>query len=350
VKNPRQVLRVLTVLGAGMAAGMISGPSSQAQAVGADARQLLQATLALSDKELAALDQGRPVVKTLPSATRREVATGGAIRIRGSIPRFVEQFLTLEGFRRSDFVEGISRFSSPPVPADLEALTPDPDDLEDLRKCKVGDCKLRLPASDIRRFQAEVDWRAPDWRQTATTLLKGTLFSYLATYQEGGFDRLPAYQHDDEPLRVGEELRALLTQRPSPLDADPGFREYLLHYPSGTLPGTENFFYWSKESFGFKPIVGVNHVSVHRVADRHASMAIIQIHTTHYIDGQVAAMTLLPVPGDERSFYWLYLNRARIDRLDGFWGIVARPIVQRRARSGLSKSLTTTKEGLESGR
>jgi len=329
--------------------GLAAGVGGEVRPVMATADEgVLRATLDLSDKDMANLARGRPVVKTLSSPTRREVATGGAIRIRGSIPCFVEQFLTLEGFRRSDFVQSIARFSYPPLLTDLDPLSPEPDDIDDLRKCKVGDCKVRLPAADIRRFQTEVDWRAPDWRQAASELLKRTLFGYLTSYRAGGFDRLPAYDDDDKPLRVAEELRALIRQSPSPLDVDPGFREYMLQYPAGTLSGTEDFFYWSKESFGFKPIVGLNHVSVHRGAGGLVSMAIIQIHTTHYIDGQVAAMTLLPVPGDDQSFYWLYLNRARIDRLDGIWGILARPIVQRRARSGLSKSFATTKEGMES--
>lgn len=331
--------------------GVAAGVGGEVRAVVATAGEaVVRATLDLSDKDMTDLARGRPVVKTLSSVTRREVATGGAIRIRGSIPRFVEQFLTLEGFRRSDFIQSIARFSNPPLLADLDSLAPEPDDIDDLRKCKVGDCKLRLPAADISRFEAEVDWRAPDWRQAASALLRRTLFGYLTSYREGGLDRLPAFDDDDESLRAADELRALLRQSPSPLDADPGFREYLLQYPAGVLSGTEDFFYWSKEAFGFKPIIGLNHVSVHRGDGGQVSMAIIQLHATHYIDGQVAAMTLLPVPGDDQSFHWLYLNRARIDRLDGFWGILARPIVQRRARSGLSKSFTTTKAGMERNR
>lgn len=309
--------------------------------------QVLRSTLGLSDGDLAQLGEGRPVVKTLAATARREVATGGAIRIRGSVRAFVTQFHTLDGFRRSEFVQQIARFSDPPALADLEALALETRDLEDLRKCRAGKCDLRLPAADIHRFQTEVDWRSRDWPQASGMLLKRTLFGYLTAYRSGGLGRLPQYADDDDPVPVGDQLQALIAQTPSPLDADPAFREYLLRYPSASLEGTDNFFYWSKEEFGFKPIVGLNHVCTRTAPTGQVTMAIIQIYATHYMDAQVAVMTLLPDPAAADSFYWIYVNRARIDRLDGFWGAISRPIVQRRARSGLSRSFATTKASLE---
>lgn len=325
---------------------------SDARALGTDALDVLRSTLALSDRDLSALLQGRPVVKTLPASTGREVATAGAIRIRGTIRRFVEQFQTLEGFRRSEFVHQIARFSTPPVLADLDTLVPEAEDLTDLRTCRVGKCAVRLPAADIHRFQTEVDWRVPDWSGAASALFKRTLFGYVAAYRAGGLDRLPRYDDQGDPIAVGEQLRDLIGQSPSPLDTDPALRESLLRYPAGGLvEGANHFFYWSKEEFGFKPIVGLNHVCTHvPPAGGPVTMVTIQFYATHYIDGQVAVMTLLPDPADSGAFYWLYLNRARIGRLSGFWGVLARPIVQGRARSGLSKSFTTTKTRMENQR
>lgn len=341
-RSRREVLKSLAATAAGIALGQ-----PQRALVGGAPAHLLRAILGLSDGDLSQLSQGRPVVKTLAAAARREVATGGAIRIRGSVPDFVTQFHTLDGFRRSEFVQQIARFSDPPAQADLDVLALESRDLEDLRTCRAGKCGLRLPAADIHRFQTEVDWRGRDWPQTSGALLKRTLFGYLTAYRSGGLARLPHYADDDEPVPLGDQLQALIAQTPSPLDADPAFREYLLRYPSVSLEGTDSFFYWSKEEFGFKPIVGLNHVCTRTAPTGQVTMAIIQIYATHYMDAQVAVMTLLPDPAAADGFYWIYVNRARIDRLDGFWGAISRPIVQRRARSGLSKSFATTKARLE---
>jgi hypothetical protein len=75
-----------------------------------------------------------------------------------------------------------------------------------------------------------------------------------------------------------------------------------------------------------------------------------QIYASHYMDGQTAVTALLPEAGGAERFYWLYFNRARIDRLEGFLGSISRPIVQRRARSGLSRTLADTKRRLEGQR
>ena len=44
------------------------------------------------------------------------------------------------------------------------------------------------------------------------------------------------------------------------------------------------------------------------------------------------------------------MNRSRVGRLAGLIGSMSRPIVQRRARSGLMKSLTQTKQRFEAAR
>ena len=55
-------------------------------------------------------------------------------------------------------------------------------------------------------------------------------------------------------------------------------------------------------------------------------------------------------PREQPAFYWVYMNRSRVGRLAGLIGSMSRPIVQRRARSGLMKSLTQTKQRFEAAR
>jgi len=306
----------------------------------------VRATLRLTERESANLAQGRAVAKTFPATLKREVSTAGAIRIQGSSTRFVEQYRTLEGFRRSSFVLQIARFSDPPQLSDLDSLTLEPNDVKALRTCQVGACDIRLSADDIRRVNTEVNWRASDADQQAAALFKRLLLQHVTDYRTGGIDRLIHYEDDEPYVRLADETKALLAQEPSPLDVAPLLRSHLLSFPQGMPPLTEHFFYWSKEAFGFQPVVGLNHVTVHTTSTNRVLIVTTQIYASHYMDGQTAVTALLPVPGTDQ-FYWLYFNRARIDRLGGMLGTISRPIVQRRARSGLARTLTDTKTRLE---
>mgnify|MGYP001555596957 FL=1 len=315
-----------------------------------DLDDLLQGALHLSNDERADLDRGRAVVKTLPSSAKREMTTVGGIRIDGaSMAGFVDQFQTLQGFRRSSFVLQIARFSDEPTFADLAGLTIEREDLDALRGCRVGSCDVQLAASEIDRFTREIDWRAPDSRDRAAALYKHLLLDRVRMYRAAGLSAVPDYADDDAPVPFADALAALMDARPSLLDRTPTFSDYIRHFPAGSAAGTNDFYYWSKEAFGFKPVVGLNHVSVHRTTDARAVLiTTTQIYASHYLHGQFAinAVIAAETPG---AFYWLYANRARIDRLDGFLSPFVRPIIQRRARNGLEKSLEQTKARLESG-
>jgi hypothetical protein len=73
----------------------------------------------------------------------------------------------------------IGGFSKQPALADLQDLTLDPRDLQDLKACVVGDCDVKLSASMIERFRKEIDWAAPDYQLKATNLFKQMLLDYV---------------------------------------------------------------------------------------------------------------------------------------------------------------------------
>jgi hypothetical protein len=262
-------------------------PSTPRQLDTANLQAFLRTQLHLSNAELSALNQGRPVVKTLPATIKREMTTAGGVRIRGAaIERFVTQFKTLEGFRTSQFVLQIGKFSQEPRLSDLDAMAVDADDIDALRRCRVAACDVRLSAGDIRRFNAEVDWQSSTAATHATALYKAVLFAHLTAYRAGGRGRLVHYHDLERPVQLTAETDALRT---------PAFQDYLRRYPAGALSNTEDFFYWSKEAFGFKPVIGLNHVSVYMDEGRGDVMiATTQIYTSHYIDGSVAVNALIP--------------------------------------------------------
>lgn len=328
---------------------VLTGQSSPADSQ--NLQGVLRAQLQLSDSELAALNQGRPIVKTLSSTANREMTTVGGVRIHsGAMTRFVNQFKTLEGFRTSQFMLQIRKFADTPQLSDLDTLTLEPEDIESLRTCRVAACDVQLAAGDITRFNKEVDWRSPTAAQQATALYKTILFAHLTRYRNGGTDHLVHYGDRDPGVRLETETEALLDAKPSPLDHVPAFQRHVRRYPAGTDASVEDFFYWSKEAFGFKPVIGLNHVSVYtETSTGKVIIVTTQIYASHYMDGSIGINALIPdrSAGSKPAFYWVYLNRSRVGRLGGFLGTLSRPIVQRRARSGLMKSLVQTKQRFE---
>src|SRR5678816_3951069 len=73
----------------------------------------------------------------------------------------------------------IGRFGPEPALADIEGLTLEAKDIEDLKECVVGDCQVKLSAAMIERFRNEIDWAAPDYAVKVTNLFKQMLFEYV---------------------------------------------------------------------------------------------------------------------------------------------------------------------------
>ena len=337
-------------LSVALAAGL-AWPAVSAQTVpaGTDGVAFAKRQLDLSATEAKALAAGQPIAKTLDATSKREMTTAGGIRITGtSMTQFVDRFKTLEGFKTSQFVLQIARFSDDPQRADLDALVVEPRDIDSLRRCRVGACEVQLAADDIKRFEKEVSWQAPDASAQAAVLYRSILFSYLQAYRTGGVAKLPPYGDQAQPVRLAGEIAALWSARPSLLERAPDFDAYLRQFPAGRLANTLDFYYWSKEEFGFKPVVGLNHVSVHTTAKGEVALATTQIYASHYIEGLVQTSLVVPdPPGGAPGYLWLFMNRSRVGPLAGFIGTLSRPIVQRRARAGLTRSLVQTKQRLE---
>src|SRR5262249_14236557 len=111
--------------------------------------------------------------------------------------------------KNSGAVLEIGSFSQAPTLSDLQNLTLDPDDIEDLKECVVGDCKLRLSAAMIERFRNEVNWQAADYAQQATQLYKSMLVDYVRDYRTRGDAALIEYNDKPEQVRVADEQRAI---------------------------------------------------------------------------------------------------------------------------------------------
>ena len=312
----------------------------------------LRTAAGFSAADLAALDRGEPLAKVLDT-DKREIALVGAIRVKSTRERLFGEYRDVSGLRRSQVFLEVGTFGSTPIVEDLRALTFEDSDLNTIRDCKPGDCGVRLPSEGLARFQHDVDWRAPDWRDQAGSLWRRLLVDYVTGYAAHGDKALAEYQNKEVPLSVAQEFRVLFEESRYFQPAAPEFFRYLEEFPAVPLDGVETILYWDKANFGLRPVISLTHLTLYAPVALSPSsgpspgalIATKQIYATHYFD---AALGLTLVFDDDASgFYMLCINRARTRSLTSFMRGFVRGIVQRRCRDAMDKILRTTKRTLE---
>lgn len=316
------------------------------------AHHLLQERIGVSTSELATLDRGRVVAKSLKVDDRRELAAAGAVKVAVPAEFLLSRFNDIVTFKVSTIVRQIGKFSDPPGIGDLRGLTFDSADVEALRKCRVGDCGIQLSAEQIQRVNATIDWSTSDARDRANALLREVLLEYVHAYREAGNSALIEYRDAKEPLRVSDEVRALVQHSSLLLSDVPELGDYLIGSSATPPPDAEQFIYWSKEQFGLKPVVSITHVVVYRPKRAHVAdfvTASKQIYASRYLRGSLAlTLGIVPAPSiDSPSFYMIYTNRTRPVAFPPVIGGIVRLMAQSQGRSGLEENLRLTRDKLE---
>jgi hypothetical protein len=314
------------------------------EAVSGEPHTFLRTTAGFSPTDLAQLDRGEPIARVLDT-DRREVAVVGAVRIRASQARLFERFRNIANLQSSDVVLQIGRFGTRPSADDLRDLKFEDYDLETIRKCRPGDCGVRLSGANMDRFARDVNWNAPGWREQAASLWRQLLAADAAAYMANG--TLGEYRNKGEPLDVADEFRLVFESAKYFETIVPDFFSYLKRFPSVRLDGTENILYWSKDDIN-RPVTRVTHLVLYPAPAgslRPGLIATKQIYAAHYFD---AGLGLISAFDDGASgFYMLSVNRVRTRSLTSLMRGIVRTMVQRRSRDAMEGVLASTKKALE---
>ena len=305
------------------------------------ARTFLMTAFHLSSGEIARLDRGDVISRTLDVRNGREVATLGIARIKTSPSKYVERLADITSFKRTADVLQIGIFSVVPQPADVASLVIDDADLKQLRACHVEDCDVRLSAEGIERVRQQIEWRATDASSKASLLVRQMLVDYVARYRQRGAAGAMEYADRLPRLDVGREFASLIDADPITLNYAPRLRRHLLDYPDSSEEGITDFVYWSRELVRGRPVISITHVATAAAVDDSPIAYAVgskQIYAMHYYDASLG-LTLLVPDRTAAATYVVYLNRSRIDLFDGLFGGVARRIVAGRARTLVAEHL-----------
>ena len=320
----------------------ISGHNVPAQTSAREFQRLLTDQGGLDAADFATLERRQTVVKLGPVSDRREVAVVGVVNIRAGADEFLRSYRAGMTRKNNAAILEIGSFAKVPALSDLQNLTVEAKDIEDLKECVVGNCQIKLSAAMIERFRNEIDWQADDYSVNATNLFKQMLLDYVRDYRARGEQALIAYNDKRNEIALASEQNTL--------DASSSYVNNVLATRQSEFSLIEDAIVWSKIKFGLKPVLAVNHVRIYRRERDLGPQVVVtskQIYANHYFNASLALTAFVTVPDSAQSSYLVYENRSRADGLGGPFSKIKRRVVEKKALEGLKAILEHSKASLD---
>jgi hypothetical protein len=283
----------------------------------------------------------------------KEILAVGAVRIRASRDQVLRYYGQMISYVDGKVTIAFGRFSSPPALTDVEGLSLDRDEIEQLKSCRVGDCDIRLGGASLTALRSAIDWKTHGYSDEVNRYLRRTTVAYLTDYQKRGDAALVTYNDRAQPLSLREQWIGILQNARTLQQHAPELREYLAHYPARPLTGASDIFYWVKENYGLKPVVSLVHGVIYQPADKADRVFVVQkqLYASHYYDGSLATGAVISATESGLPVsYLLYGNRSRGDLLKGGFGGLRKTVALRQAEAAAEQTLTTIKQVLEQSR
>ncbi len=306
-------------VGCVVALGCCAALSLPAQGPPAKLASFLQQRIGLDQAQLASIERGDAIVKVLDTQNNRDVAVFGIIAV--DVPR--ELYVArLQDFPSSLRVPTRPRFGIFHIPTsapDVEGATVAPQDVADVKQCHPGDCKIKMPATDMQRLHTEIDWSATDTQKQLNAYVQRRLVEYVTDYRARGDSALVVYD-DRGGVHASDAFAALLAQSPYLYQDVPSLRQYLAGYPHAQLEGAREVLFWATDSAsGMKPILSVTHLVSYAPPELPGVniVASKQIYANHYFEGafDLAAIVDRAGGGGKPGIYLVLLRRFRFDNL-----------------------------------
>ncbi len=313
-----------------------------------DPRTFLREEGGFSAREVAAADAGQVVAKVVDTGDNSEVMAVAATRVKAGTSSAVELMKRFEGRRRPGDVIQAGLFDGAPSARDLAPLALETRELNMLRKCRLADCDVRLPASAIARFKQEVDWSSPQAAARAAALWREVLAGFVASYRAEGNRGLPEYNNNDMAVKVGDSLARVLARSPYLEESAPEIYHYLLGYPTHPAPaGSVDYLYWINEKFWIKSVTSLNHVTIQtgEAGGRRFVVATSkQLYASQYFESSLAFTVLVEDPAGS---YLMFVSRSRADIRPSGFNFIERALLRRLVERRLVSQMQWMKAMLE---
>jgi hypothetical protein len=315
-----------------MTAALVPGLVLAAALATAGPLAFLRPAVTLTADEHARVDRGETVVRVLPGIDG-QIAVFAASRLDAPPERMLERMRQIDQLKTSRFVPIVRRFSSPPVMADLAELTLEVSELDDLRRCRPGNCGVKLAADEIA---ALVPLGAgPRWREQLLAGYRHVVLARAQAFLERDAGALATYDDRSRPVRRSAVYDAIMQATPFLDDVD--------------LNAGESFLYWATEQAAGKPSTTVSHVTLmNGTRDGHLTALAVsrQVYASHYANGALGVTAAVQSRDGTRT-YLVYVNRTQIDVLGGLFGGLKRAIIERRIENETAGIFTELRRRIE---
>jgi len=318
-----------------------------------DLKTFFKQNIVLSEDQIEAIRSGQPLVKPLPSHTPDEVLLFGAVYIHAVPEAYFQYARNFDRLRQTPGFLALGVFTDPPQLSDLKGFAFDSEDIQDLKSCEPGNCRIQMPATDIEDLHQLINWSAADVDEQVNQLLQQTAFQLLLAYQREGNKALGVYNDKRDPTNVPEQFAYLLSYDNALPEHAPDFYHYLLAYPRDKPTHYEETFYWAKVKFGLKPTLRIVHAVTMRgqPSDPIAcAIAQKQLYSSHYFRTSLDLSVCVRDRDDPKQagFYLIKALGSEQGGLSGPKGSIVRKAAVSRAVSNLEKGLAAIRNTIES--
>ncbi len=348
------VLVVLAAAATVVAAAGVSRPqATPATQPTTDLPTFFKNTVGLTAAQISSIQNGTAVTKVLTTPTPAEIYLFGAVYINATPESYLTYSRDLDELRKSPDMVTIVEFSTPPQISDLSNFGFATNEIQDLKKCKAGNCAIQIPADSLAALQQSVNWSAPISTLTdqVNQLVRASVLKHLLAYQSGGDAFLETYNDKSTPTNVSADFVYLLSFSKALPQYLPDFSSYLVNYPNGKSANVDNWFYWANEKFGLKPTLRVVQVVTQTGGPNDAiayAIAEKQLWSSHYFESALD-MTFCVRSSDKTKpgFYLLMAMGSEQAGLTGLEGSIVRMAAVNKSASGLQQTLAGIKADLE---
>ena len=310
--------------------------------------RFLRHSIGLDSAQLAAVERGAALVKVLDTKNQRDVAVFGIITADIPRQRYVAHLRDFPSSLRAPTRPRFGVFSDPATAADVQGLVVDQQDVAEVKDCHPDDCKIKLPATDMKRLREDIDWSAADPQVQVNTYARQRMLEYVTDYRARGDTAMVVYD-DRGNVRASSAFAALLAESPYVYEYVPAFQEYLATYPRGKLDGLSEVLFWSEDRLPrLKPILSVTHLAIYAPPDLPEATFVAgkQIYADHYFEAGFDLTTVIDrqTTGATPGIYLVLLRRSRFDDLPtGLFNIRGKVIGKLRdqMRTDLEREKTT---------
>ena len=286
--------RIFTALSA---AALVVAP-----ATALDPFAFFRPSIAISADDRRELDRGQSIARVV-RGTDREVGVFAAVQVRIDGDRLVAWVRQIAELKKSPYVLAIGRFSDPPRIEDLKGLTLDDEDLSAIRRCRPGDCDLKLARAEMNVLRQTLAKSGHDSKPALQAAFRQIVLRRVQGYLANGHAGAEGYE--------AARFSSLLRHSPFLTGSLPRFAKYLDQYPRAPIADVESFIYWSKERLDGKAVISATHVSILRSTDSRLPDALVAgkgIFATHYVNASLALTAIMRGrPGSPN--YLAYVNR-----------------------------------------